>query len=228
MECVICWKNIFCDFSEGSRIADRRHVNTTENEVSPTDIFISNWFDICQWSNISKTMLWNGLLVLLVLMAGFPWNMARPPLRLLSLTVKFSDVEPRNFTLRSPKTSNKRCTPILTFSQTNFQNKSILWDGPYIKELTVSINNSIYIDTLLSIINILIIDIQFLYPLVTLVMWYFRRYSGQDRLFWSCWNCFVVAFLLQGVCIEFNCRSIEAHSCCWAPTQKCTFGAAWS
>ena len=77
------------------RISDRRHVNTTENEMSPTDIFISNWFDVCQWSNISKTMLlWSGLLVLLVLMAGFPWNMARPQLHLLSLTVKISDVKP--------------------------------------------------------------------------------------------------------------------------------------
>ena len=39
-----------------SRISDRRHVNTTENEMSPTDIVISNWFDVCQWYNISKTM----------------------------------------------------------------------------------------------------------------------------------------------------------------------------
>ena len=79
-----------------SRISDRRHVNTTENEMSPTDIFISNWFDICQWSNISKTMLlWSGLLVLRVLMAGFPWNIARPQLHLLSLMVKISDVKPR-------------------------------------------------------------------------------------------------------------------------------------
>ena len=63
--------------------------------MSPTDIFISNWFDVCQWSNISKTMLlWNVLLVLLVLMVGFPLNMARPQLHLLSLTVKISDVKP--------------------------------------------------------------------------------------------------------------------------------------
>ena len=26
---------------------DRRHVNTTENAMSSTDIFISNWFDVC-------------------------------------------------------------------------------------------------------------------------------------------------------------------------------------
>ena len=74
-----------------SRISDRRHVNTTENEMSPIDIFISNWFDVCQWSNNSKTMLlWSGLLVLLVLLAGFPWNMARSQLHQLSLTVKIS------------------------------------------------------------------------------------------------------------------------------------------
>ena len=79
-----------------SQISDRRHVNTTKNEMSPTEIFISNWFDVCQWSNISKTMLlWSGLLVLRVLMAGFPWNMARPQLHLLSLTVKISNVKPR-------------------------------------------------------------------------------------------------------------------------------------
>ena len=36
---------------------------------------------------------WNGLLVLFVFLAGFPWNTARPQLHLLSLTV--SDVKPR-------------------------------------------------------------------------------------------------------------------------------------
>ena len=79
-----------------SQISDRRHVNTTENEMSPADIFISIWFDVCQWSKISETMLlWSGLLVLRVLMAGFPWNRARPQFHLLSLTVKISDVKPR-------------------------------------------------------------------------------------------------------------------------------------
>ena len=79
-----------------SQISDRRHVNTTENEMSHADIFISIWFDVCQWSKISETMLlWSGLLVLRVLMAGFPWNRARPQFHLLSLTVKISDVKPR-------------------------------------------------------------------------------------------------------------------------------------
>ena len=41
-------------------------------------------------------LLWNGLLVLFVLLAGFPWNMARPQLHLLSLTVKKnSDIKRR-------------------------------------------------------------------------------------------------------------------------------------
>ena len=40
-------------------------------------------------------LLWNGLLVLFVLLPGFPWNTARPQLHLLSLTVKNSDVKPR-------------------------------------------------------------------------------------------------------------------------------------
>ena len=40
-------------------------------------------------------LLWNGLLVLFVLLAGFPWNTARPQLHLLSLTVKKTDVKPR-------------------------------------------------------------------------------------------------------------------------------------
>ena len=39
-------KKIFGDF-DGSRISDRRHVNTTENAMSSADIFISNWFDVC-------------------------------------------------------------------------------------------------------------------------------------------------------------------------------------
>ena len=47
MGCATCWKNIFNDFFDGSRISDRRHVNTTENAMSSTDIFISNWFDVC-------------------------------------------------------------------------------------------------------------------------------------------------------------------------------------
>ena len=97
-------KNIFGDFFDGSRISDRRHVNTTENAMSSTDIFISNRFDVCQWSNISKTMLlWNGLLILFVLLAGFPWNMARPQLHLLSLTVKKLWCQASYFTFRSPK-----------------------------------------------------------------------------------------------------------------------------
>ena len=101
-------KNIFGDFFVGSRISDRRHVNTvvnsTENAMSSTDIFISIWFDVCLWFNISKTMLlWNGLLVLFVLLAGFPWNMARPQLRLLSLTVKKLRCQASNFILRAPK-----------------------------------------------------------------------------------------------------------------------------
>ena len=40
-------KNIFNDFFDRSRISDRRHVNTTENAMSPPDIFISIWFGVC-------------------------------------------------------------------------------------------------------------------------------------------------------------------------------------
>ena len=44
-------KNIFGDFFVGSRISDRRRVNTvvntTKNAMSSTDIFISNGFDVC-------------------------------------------------------------------------------------------------------------------------------------------------------------------------------------
>ena len=41
-------------------------------------------------------LLWTGLLVLFVLLAGFPWNMAPPQLHLLSLTVKKnSDIKRR-------------------------------------------------------------------------------------------------------------------------------------
>ena len=76
--------------------------------MSSTHIFISNWFDVCLWSNISKTMLlWNGLLVLFVLLAGFPWNMARPQLHLLSLTVKKLRCQASYFILRSPNLQYK-------------------------------------------------------------------------------------------------------------------------
>ena len=37
---------------------------------------------------LQNMLLWNGPLVLFVLLAGFPWNMARPQLHLLSLIVK--------------------------------------------------------------------------------------------------------------------------------------------
>ena len=40
-------KNIFGDFFDGSKISNRRHVNTPENATSSTDIIISNWFDVC-------------------------------------------------------------------------------------------------------------------------------------------------------------------------------------
>ena len=49
--CYLLKKNIFGDFFVGSRISDRRHVNTfvntTENAMSSTDIFLLNWFDVC-------------------------------------------------------------------------------------------------------------------------------------------------------------------------------------
>ena len=46
-------------------------------------------------------LLWNGLLVLFVLLAEFPWNTARPQLHLLSLTVKKLRCQASHFTLRS-------------------------------------------------------------------------------------------------------------------------------
>ena len=46
-------------------------------------------------------LLWNGLLVLFVLLAGFPWNMTRPQLHLLSLTVKKLRCQASYFILRS-------------------------------------------------------------------------------------------------------------------------------
>ena len=42
-----------------------------------------------------------------------------------------------NFTLQSPKTSIISRTLSLTFSQTNFQNESLLLDAPYIRDKTV-------------------------------------------------------------------------------------------
>ena len=53
---IIEWNVLFVEknilvTSRGSRISDRtfdrRHVKTTENAMSSTDIFISNWFDVC-------------------------------------------------------------------------------------------------------------------------------------------------------------------------------------
>ena len=49
-------------------------------------------------------LLWNGLLVLL---AGFPWNMARPQLHLLWLTVKKLRCQASYFTLRPQNLQHK-------------------------------------------------------------------------------------------------------------------------
>ena len=53
--CYLLKKKNFDDFFDGSRISDRRHVNTvvntTENAMSSTDIFISNWFEV--WLSVN-------------------------------------------------------------------------------------------------------------------------------------------------------------------------------
>ena len=57
-------------------------------------------------------MLWSSrLLILLVLMARFPWNMLRPQLHLLSLTVKTPMLGGLCISHCEQKTSNFRCTP---------------------------------------------------------------------------------------------------------------------
>ena len=70
---------------------------------------------------IPHLLLWNGLLVLFVLLAGFPWNMARPQLHLLSLTVKKLRCQASYFTLRSPKPPIWDAPGVLTFSQLIFK-----------------------------------------------------------------------------------------------------------
>ena len=40
-------KNFFIYFCNRSWISDRRHVNTTENAMSPSDIFLPIWFGVC-------------------------------------------------------------------------------------------------------------------------------------------------------------------------------------
>ena len=49
---IIKWNMLFREvtkikFFDGSGISDWWHVNTTENVMSPTDIFTSTWFDVC-------------------------------------------------------------------------------------------------------------------------------------------------------------------------------------
>ena len=56
-------------------------------------------------------LLLNGLLVLFVLLAGFPWNTARPQLHLLSLTVKKTPMSSLVFHIAIPQTSNIKRTP---------------------------------------------------------------------------------------------------------------------
>ena len=100
------------DFFDGSPISDQRHINTTENTMSPSDIFISIWFGVCYCSNISESMLWSSrLLVFLVLMARFPWNMVRPQLHILLLTVKTPMLGGLHISHCKQKTPNIRRTP---------------------------------------------------------------------------------------------------------------------
>ena len=105
-------KNIFGDFFDGSRIW-----STACNHYQKCDVIyryhqIELIWCLLKWSNISKTMLlWNGILVLFVLLAGFPWNMARPQRRLLSLTVKKTLMSSLLFHIAIPQTSNTRRTP---------------------------------------------------------------------------------------------------------------------
>ena len=78
------WKKIFF---ETSPMGHRSSIDACKHNWKWDDTYRYLHIEliyVCQWSNISKTMLvWNGQLVLLVLMAGFPWNMARPQLHLL-------------------------------------------------------------------------------------------------------------------------------------------------
>ena len=61
----------------------------------------------------------------LILMARFLWNMVQPQLHLLSFTVKNSDV--LGFVVHNMhKKLQYKGTPSFGFSQTNFQNESLL------------------------------------------------------------------------------------------------------
>ena len=74
---------------------------------------------------ISTMLLSSRLLILRVLMARFPWNMLRPQLHLLLLTVK----TPMLGGLRISHCEKKTILDaprVLTFSQTKFQNESII------------------------------------------------------------------------------------------------------
>ena len=94
-----------------SRISDRRHVNTTENEISPTDIFISNWFwplSMVQYLQNNVSMKWttrftsfNGWIPLKY------GSTTTPPIIAHSQNLR---CQASNFTLRSPKTSIIRGT----------------------------------------------------------------------------------------------------------------------
>ena len=110
--CVSCWKNIFGDFFDGSRISDRRHVNNTENAMSSTDIFTSNWFDVCWWSNMSKTMFLKKWTTRFIRFTG--WiplkygSTTTPPIIAHCQKTPMSSLV---FHIALPKTSNIRRTP---------------------------------------------------------------------------------------------------------------------
>ena len=76
------------------------HLNSVK--TLPDQMLSYHILHIQSIEDISKTMLlWNGLLVLFILLAGFLWNMARPQLHLLSLTVNKLQCQASYFTLRS-------------------------------------------------------------------------------------------------------------------------------
>ena len=76
-------------------------------------------------------LLWNGLLVLFVLLAGFPWNMARPQLHLLSLTVKKLRCQASYSILRSQNLQYKTHSSWVTYCENMFNISIIDYPNRY-------------------------------------------------------------------------------------------------
>ena len=114
MECAICWKNIFGDFFDGSRISDR-HWSTACKHYRKCDVIYRYLHIELIWCLLMVQYLQNNVIMKWTTCFSFYWLDSLeiwlwPQLHLLSLTVKKTPISSPVFHIVITKTSNIRRT----------------------------------------------------------------------------------------------------------------------